>query len=171
MKQNSSWDADSRYITHAFSRLCLKCQGLLPCWENLITLTFSTPKFISISHALYFTNILNQLAVELHGKCSNSAGRCLAQCCYLQGPPGERWFVAESVQTLTGLHLVRTMVVRSAAFVFQRVGTQIVIVERYVPWSAPFRVCSQKKGSHDALLSAWGQKMPLKKARYRKLRQ
>ena len=157
MKQNSSWEADSRYITHAFSHIRLKCQHLLPCWENLITLNFSTPKFISISHALYFTNTINQLAVEPHGKCSNSSGRCLAQC-YLQGPPGERWLVAEPVETLTGLHLVRTMVVRSAAFVFQKVGTQIVIVERYVPWSAPLRVCSQKKGSQDALLSVWDRK-------------
>jgi len=120
---------------------------------------------------MHFTIIINQLAVGLHGKWNNSAGRCLAQCCYLQGPPGERWVVAEPVETLTGLHLVRTMVVRSAAFVFQRVGTQIVIVERYVPWSAPFGVWSQKKGSQDALLSAWGEKMPLKIALYRKLRQ
>ena len=139
--------------------------------ENISSLCFPHQIFISISHALYFTNIINQLAVELHGKCSKSAGRCLAQCCYLQDPPGERWLVAEPVETLTGLHLVRTMVVRSAAFVFQRVGTQIVIVERYVPWPAPFRVCSQKKGSQDALLSAWRQKMPLKIALYRKLRQ
>lgn len=53
---------------------------------------------------------------------------------------GERRVVAEPVETMAGLHLVRTMVVRSAAFVFQRVGTQIVIVDCYVPWSAPFRV-------------------------------
>jgi hypothetical protein len=31
MKQNASLEADSRYITHAFSRLRLKCQDLLPC--------------------------------------------------------------------------------------------------------------------------------------------
>jgi hypothetical protein len=59
--------------------------------------------------------------------------------------PGEGRAVAQSIHALSGLQLVRTMVVLSAAFVLFTVGPQVIILQRHVPRTTPFGVYSQTK--------------------------